>query len=254
MAQEEHTQSQRCSNNSSGGSGCAGGSGAGNIIIINNNNRSSKRLKQKKVPQRGLGVAQLEKIRLEEQQKKDAAAAAAIQIQANATVLSPNSIISPTNSSSSCLAVQSPNFRPTHLYPPPPPPIPLPPQSTTDLPFPNPIFRPPPPPPPSIPKIDVLRPNLVPPMSKPMSMASGDPIGWQAVSVSGQENWAKLWSGEYNNNIEGENQRLDHHGFGFRSNMSLPYESNMTSPIWPLPHVVQRSQQFQQPFSSSMVS
>ncbi|KAK7272571.1 hypothetical protein RJT34_29250 [Clitoria ternatea] len=35
--------------------------------------RSSKKPKQKKVPQRGLGVAQLEKIRLEEQQKRDAA-------------------------------------------------------------------------------------------------------------------------------------------------------------------------------------
>ncbi|CAJ1957519.1 unnamed protein product [Sphenostylis stenocarpa] len=34
--------------------------------------RSSKKSKQKKVPQRGLGVAQLEKIRLEEQQKRDA--------------------------------------------------------------------------------------------------------------------------------------------------------------------------------------
>ncbi|KAM7495416.1 hypothetical protein LguiB_030025 [Lonicera macranthoides] len=235
MAQEEHTPSQRCSN-SSGGSGCAGGSGA--------------------VPQRGLGVAQLEKIRLEEQQKKDAAAA--IQIQAATTVLSPNSIISSTNSSSSCsssssLAVQCPNFRPTHLSSPPPPPMPLPPQSTTDLPFPNPIFRPPPPPP-SIPKIDVLRPNLVPPVSKPMSMACFEPISWQAVSVSRQENWGKLWSGEYNNNIEGENQGLDRRGFGFRSNMSLPYESNTTAPIWPLTHVVQRSQQFQQPFSSSMVN
>ncbi|KAL7218331.1 hypothetical protein ACSBR2_011574 [Camellia fascicularis] len=54
MAQEEHNH--RCSNSSSGGGG----------------NRSSKKLKQKKVPQRGLGVAQLEKIRLEEKEKKDA--------------------------------------------------------------------------------------------------------------------------------------------------------------------------------------
>ncbi|KNA15332.1 hypothetical protein SOVF_098450 [Spinacia oleracea] len=36
-----------------------------------NRSSSSKKLKQKKVPQRGLGVAQLEKIRMEEQQKKD---------------------------------------------------------------------------------------------------------------------------------------------------------------------------------------
>ncbi|KAK9150393.1 hypothetical protein Syun_008702 [Stephania yunnanensis] len=49
MAQEEQ---QRCSNSSSGGGG-----------------RTTKKLKQRKIPQRGLGVAQLEKIRLEEQQK-----------------------------------------------------------------------------------------------------------------------------------------------------------------------------------------
>ncbi|KAK9152956.1 hypothetical protein Sjap_000436 [Stephania japonica] len=50
MAQEEQ---QRCSNSSSGGG-----------------SRTTKKLKQRKIPQRGLGVAQLEKIRLEEQQKK----------------------------------------------------------------------------------------------------------------------------------------------------------------------------------------
>ncbi|KAI3427586.1 uncharacterized protein J3R85_009426 [Psidium guajava] len=38
--------------------------------------RSSKKQKQKKVPQRGLGVAQLEKIRIEEQQKDYACVAA----------------------------------------------------------------------------------------------------------------------------------------------------------------------------------
>lgn len=61
MAQEDQTQ--KCSNSSSGG----------NITIGSNNSiRSSKKHKQKKAPQRGLGVAQLEKIRIEEQQKRDA--------------------------------------------------------------------------------------------------------------------------------------------------------------------------------------
>ncbi|KAL5989555.1 hypothetical protein ACLOJK_010447 [Asimina triloba] len=70
MAQEE----QRCSNSSSGGGGGGGGgAGAGMASAV----RSCKKLKQKKIPQRGLGVAQLERIRLEELQKKDAAAAAA---------------------------------------------------------------------------------------------------------------------------------------------------------------------------------
>ncbi|KAI6687235.1 hypothetical protein NL676_024063 [Syzygium grande] len=63
MARED--QNQKCSNSSSGG----------NITIGSNNSiRSSKKQKQKKAPQRGLGVAQLEKIRIEEQQRRDAAA------------------------------------------------------------------------------------------------------------------------------------------------------------------------------------
>lgn len=63
MARED--QNQKCSNSSSGG----------NITIAGNNSiRSSKKQKQKKAPQRGLGVAQLEKIRIEEQQRRDAAA------------------------------------------------------------------------------------------------------------------------------------------------------------------------------------
>ncbi|KAL7218333.1 hypothetical protein ACSBR2_011576 [Camellia fascicularis] len=121
MAQEEHNH--RCSNSSSGGGG----------------NRSSKKLKQKKVPQRGLGVAQLEKIRLEEQQKKDA-------------VLLSNSLLSPINSS--CLAVQAQrtsNFRHN--------------PSQTDLSSPNLIFRPAP----SMPNVDVLHPNYVP-LSKPSNV------------------------------------------------------------------------------------
>ncbi|KAF8411019.1 hypothetical protein HHK36_003558 [Tetracentron sinense] len=54
-------QHQRCSNSSGGGG-----------------DRPLKKLKQKKIPQRGLGVAQLEKIRLEEQQKKDTSIAVSL--------------------------------------------------------------------------------------------------------------------------------------------------------------------------------
>lgn len=56
MAHEEHTPSPRCGNSS----GSAGGG------------KSSKKLKHNKVPQRGMGVAQLEKI-IEERQMKDVA-------------------------------------------------------------------------------------------------------------------------------------------------------------------------------------
>ncbi|KAA8526782.1 hypothetical protein F0562_008989 [Nyssa sinensis] len=204
MAQEEHNQK---------GSNSSGGGGGG---------RSSKKLKQQKVPQRGLGVAQLEKIRIEEQQKKDAAA-----------ILSPNSIISQSNPS--YLAAQCAPFRhnpsPSSIpLPPPPPPPP------TDFSSPNSIFRPAP----SIPIVDVLHPNSVP-LSKPLNMGSGE-IGWPAVSGSGHGNWPKLWNYEYN--LEMENHRLDHNGFAFPSTMNLPYES------WTPHNVMHRTLQFQQPSSS----
>ncbi|GFZ07540.1 hypothetical protein Acr_19g0004770 [Actinidia rufa] len=199
MAQEEHNQ--RCNNSNSGGGG----------------NRSSKKLKQKKIPQRGLGVAQLEKIRLEEQQKKDAA------------ILSPNSLLSPSNRSS-CLAVQCvSNFR----HNPSPSSIPVPPPPPTNLSQPNSIFRPSS----SIPNIDILHPNSVP-FLKPSNGSGGE------TAISG---WPKLWNGDYYR--EGENHRLDHSGFDIRSNMNnAPYESN---PIWPPPSLIQKAQQFQQQTSSS---
>ncbi|MED6218771.1 hypothetical protein PIB30_029739 [Stylosanthes scabra] len=63
----QELQIQNHSNDVSGNvnaNGSGNGSGGG---------RSSKKPKQKKVPQRGLGVAQLEKLRIEELQKKNAA-------------------------------------------------------------------------------------------------------------------------------------------------------------------------------------
>ncbi|XP_059662700.1 uncharacterized protein LOC132308595 [Cornus florida] len=216
MVQEAHTQ--KYSNSSSGGGGGGSGGGCGS--------RSSKKLKQKKVPQRGLGVAQLEKIRLEEQQKKDAAVP-------TASILPPNSIISPN---SSCLAVQGANFRHN-----PSPSSPLPPPSPTHFSSKNSIFRPAP----LIPNLDVLNPNSVP-FSKPLNVGDGE-IGWSAVMGSGHGNWSKLWNCEYNLD-GGENHRLDHHGFTYRSNMNLPFES------WPPQNVMHRAQQFQQPSSSSMVN
>lgn len=75
MAQEE--QDQRGSTGSSG-------VGGGNVAGVS---KSSKKQKQKKIPQRGLGVAQLERIRIEELKKKDGAAAAAMAATA---ILSPH--------------------------------------------------------------------------------------------------------------------------------------------------------------------
>lgn len=222
MAQEDHAQ--KYSNSSSGGGASGSGGGGGT------SGRSQKKMKQKKVPQRGLGVAQLEKIRMEEQQKKG------VVLQA-ANVLPPNQIISPSNSSP-CLAVQCPAFRPSisssHS-------VPLPPPSPSDLPSPNSLFRPTP----SIPSVDIMHTNSVP-QSKPLNAGGGE-IGWSAVPVP-----PKLWNGEFS--PDGENQRLDHLGFTYRPNVNLPFDSSNPTPFFSLPNVLQRSQQFQPPSSSSMVN
>lgn len=235
MAQEE--RAQKYSNSSSGGGGgvaCAsGGNSSGGGC-----SRSSKKMKQKKVPQRGLGVAQLEKIRLEEQQKKDAAAA----LQAAATILTPNPILSPSNSSS-CLAVQCPTFGPSISSS---SSLPLLPPSPSDLPSPNSMFRPAPP---SIPNVEILHPKAIP-LSKQLNVSGGSEMGWSAVPSPGHGNWPKVWNGECN--LEGENQRLDHHGYRHRPTVNLAYDS--TTPFLPLPNFMQRSPQIQPPSSSSMVS
>ncbi|XP_017979539.1 PREDICTED: uncharacterized protein LOC18594125 isoform X2 [Theobroma cacao] len=172
MAQED--QSQRCSN-----SNTSSGGGFGNSV-----GRSSKKQKPKKVPQRGLGVAQLEKIRLEEQQKKDAAVAAAAGI-----------LPSPSSSVIS---------QPTHH------------KSSSYLSLPIPRWHP----------------------------GAGVVLPGNGSVNSGH----KLWSSrEYS--IEKECSGLDP-GLAFRTNLSLPYESE---PIWPPPSLMQRAQPFQQP-SSSMVN
>lgn len=75
--------------------------------ISRGSNSRSKKDKLKKVPQRGFGVAQLEKMRLEEQEKND--------------------------------SIEISNFRPP--FPPSPNSIPLPPPSQTNLASPNALFR-----------------------------------------------------------------------------------------------------------------
>ncbi|MED6111470.1 hypothetical protein PIB30_052593 [Stylosanthes scabra] len=88
----QELQIQNHSNDVSGnvnanGNSNGGGSGGG---------RSSKKPKQKKVPQRGLGVAQLEKLRMEEIQKKNAAAIfSQQQQQQQGSVVSTNSTYMP---------------------------------------------------------------------------------------------------------------------------------------------------------------
>lgn len=163
MAQEEHTQRN---SNSSGGDGGGGGSSS---------SKSSKRLKGKKVPQRGLGVAQLEKIRLEEQQKKDG------------SISPPFSFLSPSHSSLNFRQNPSPSLVPL-----------LPSPSPTDL-F-SPVVRQDC----SIPSIDFLHPNAFS-LSKP-SDGDGGEIGWPLVPGLGQGYLPNFWNGNYN--LEEENQNV----------------------------------------------
>ncbi|CAH9100023.1 unnamed protein product [Cuscuta europaea] len=188
MAMVQEEPAQKCSNSSSGDGG--GGVCSG---------RSLKKLKQKKVPQRGLGVAQLEKIRLEEQHRRENNAFQA----ASNSVFSP-SILLPNISSMSHLSP------PSSIHSPP------------DLPS-------------CLPKFD----------------HEGGERGRSGLMIPGHSHWPKLWDGEYN--LEGEeSRRLDHPGIPFWPTINMPIEQH--SSVLPLPTALQRSQQYQQPASSSMVN
>lgn len=119
-----------------GGGGGSGGGGGGSC--------RSKKIKPKKVPQRGLGVAQLEKIRIEEEQKRES--------------LAKNSIPSSPSDGASFLGVQK--FRPNSISPfhnsPPP-------SSSSNLSSPNAVFRHSQ----SVPNIEILQENFS--VSKPSS-------------------------------------------------------------------------------------
>ncbi|KAM1169076.1 hypothetical protein ACFX13_031628 [Malus domestica] len=207
------------------------GLGSNNII---SSRSSSKKTKQKKVPQRGLGVAQLEKIRLEEQQKK--AAAAAIL-----STTPPSSLSLPTKSSSHSCTSSVPI---RHFYQPPSS-IPFP---SLDLPSPNSIFRP----------------QLIPPAHsgvdgrKPMISSGTFPFGVgnnnnnNNINGGGNGNHVpNLWNPCEFNILDQKvscNPGLDP-GLAFRSTMNLPFESSNNNPIWPLSNFPTRTQQFhhQQP-------
>ncbi|KAL2496457.1 uncharacterized protein Fot_40214 [Forsythia ovata] len=223
MGREEHihmcSYSSSGGGSSGGGGGAGGGEGGGGGGGCSSSGRS-KKVKQKKVPQRGLGVAQLEKIRLEEQQKKDAALQAANLLA--------KSIVSPRETNFRSNLSPSSNS------------IPLSPPSPNDLPSPNSSYNLPQ----SIPNIEFLHPNSLQ-FSKPLNVGGGE-IGLAAISGAGHGSWPRLWNGEYN--LEGR----DLHGFTIRPRMNFPYDSNPGA--LPLPSAPQRVHHFQQPASSSMVN
>ncbi|GKV16418.1 hypothetical protein SLEP1_g27062 [Rubroshorea leprosula] len=206
MAQEEQS---KCSNS------------AGSDDVVGIGGRSSKRKKPKKVPQRGLGVAQLEKIRLEEQQKKDAvvAAAAAILPCPFPTTISPSQ-------KSPYLPLPIPAFHhPSDQAP-----------STRSIPFHGDLS----------PANSMFRPN---PYTQNIDLPLPyTPLARPPGAVTGRRNVQKFWSiSGYN--LEKENSGVDP-GLAFRGNFNLPYDSE---PIWPLPSLMQRAHQYKQP-SSALVN
>ncbi|KAG4971759.1 hypothetical protein AAZX31_13G254200 [Glycine max] len=179
--------------------------------------RSSKKSKLKKVPQRGLGVAQLEKIRLEEQQKRDVAA-----------ILPSPSTLSSTTPSHLPLPVK--NFHDSNVSP-----------STPLLPCEPPSeFRSPL----SLQQqhhqqqhMDVKVPSTV-----PLANSGDFEAGWPVVP--GHGNVPKWWS-SFQFDSEKNNFGVE---LGSPILPSVPFES---SPIWPLPNLVQRTPQYQHQHQTS---
>ncbi|KAK0600338.1 hypothetical protein LWI29_013907 [Acer saccharum] len=215
MAQEEQTQ--KCSNSSSGG----------NVV------RSCKKQKARRIPQRGLGVAQLERIRLEEQQKRDGGGGGEGATTVSVLLpLSPtSSTLSPTNKSSSNINPLIPVDHHHHHI------------ST------------------SFQNHEILNSNTSSATST-VPLTSKNPLGgWSSTTVpilhqghASDHVHNKSWNScDYNNLEKGIISGLDPGGIEpyhrSNSNHRWPYES---IPIWPLPGLMHRAHQYQQP--SSMVN
>ncbi|CAI9787722.1 unnamed protein product [Fraxinus pennsylvanica] len=169
-------------------------------------------------------------MRLEEQQKKEAALQAANVFANNA--------VGSHSDSTACLAIPCPSFRPNLC--PSSTSTPLPPPSPSDLPSPNFLYRPV-----QLSKnVEVVHQNSVQ-LSKPLNIGENE-VGLPAISGPGQGKWPRLWNGEQN--LEGEGRMLDHRRFAFWPRVNFPYESNAL--VLPLP---QRSHQYHHP-PSSMVN
>lgn len=214
MGDEE--QKQRCYDNGFRGFGAIGD------VNGDGGRSSSKKFKPKpkRVPQRGLGVAQLEKIRLEEQQKNDAVVA----------IFPSSSPLSPTKSSS-YLSLPIPDFRHSN-------------RSSSSFPSPSPVnfsscssmFGPP---------LPVLNMPVKDSFTVPLvdhANSGGSETGLSAVTILEQGNALK-WQNSCEYFLEKENYGIDP-GLAFRSNFDFPYEVN---PGWPSPEFLQRAQQKQAP-------
>ncbi|KAL8129794.1 hypothetical protein V2J09_018949 [Rumex salicifolius] len=199
--------------------------------MCSNSSRFSKKQKQKKIPQRGLGVAQLEKIRMEEQQKK---------VVGN-TIFTYPPLVSPTNSSS--IPIPFLNYPSSQS----PPSVPFTSPSPTSISSSqNPILRPNP----AVSYDEVLYLNSVPVPSLNYPIGNGFEFGWKSVpGVDGSDHLHKMWH-PYGLNHEKESSMWDQ-GLSICSNLSLPYES---SPVLPLPDIMPRPPHFSQASASSLMN
>lgn len=218
MAQEEHTS--RCSNSSSGGGGggAGGGGGIGGSGGGGSSHRSSKKLKHKKVRQRGMGVAQLEKIISEEQQKKDV------------NLLTPSLISTSGNPGSNLASIQKvPNFMQQTSV------------SSCSIPLPPPL-------PPNHHPLVSNKSDVSVSVLKPTNLSRGGG-NWCRLWNDGDHS--------FETEKQNQNHGMDHSRYtaaALSANLGgLPYESS--PPVWPpAPNLMpQRPQLFQQPISSPMV-
>ncbi|KAJ6423645.1 hypothetical protein OIU84_024590 [Salix udensis] len=184
MVQEEQSKKYSTSNGDGDGDGDGG-------ISIGHISRSSRKHKQKKVPQRGLGVAQLEKIRLEEQQKND--------ISVNLPSPPPISLTNPSN-----LSMPIPNIYESR---------------STSTPYLPDLSSP----------ISMFRPQNGELINSDSTIPLPNSVGWLSAAVKEQKNAPKMWnSSDYNH--EKESCGVDP-ALAFRYNLNLPYESNPTWPL-----------------------
>lgn len=220
---DEADQTQRYSNSGGSGGGPSGsGSGSGGFDI-GGVSRSPIMPKQKKVPQRGLGVAQLEKIRLEEQQKRDPVAVTA------ALILSTPPSVSKKSSSILSLPLPSPHTSyPSSSFP-------LSSPSLGDLSSLNMMIRPPQP----VQNVG-LRNSSASLIMNPVN-DGGSEAGCSGISVPGHGSVPKLLNSKVCNLQE--NSVVDP-ASALLSNLNLPYESDDL--VWSSSHLMPRIQQHQQ--------
>ncbi|KAM3320595.1 putative protein isoform X2 [Capsicum chacoense] len=174
MAIEEHNHSDYTGSEYGGGGG--GGTGSGG------NSRPSKKVKAKKVPQRGLGVAQLERIRMEGEKNP------------TPNVLAPNK----------CSVVECPTFRPKNN--------PLSPPSTMDLPSKSCVFTP---------NVSALVLDGFRLKEKTLNVGGGE-VSWSSVTGTGSSDKCPiLWSCEFSPERESR-QGNRHGLVAFGSSVDLP--------------------------------